>query len=118
MGTVYAVANQKGGVGKTTTAVNVASCVAAAGSQTLLVDLDPQCNATVALGGGREMHPSSYDCLTGDVSVAEPARPGPTTSGSSPPAATSPGPPSSCRGSTAPRRGCASAWGRCASASR
>src|ERR1700733_9968697 len=75
MGTVYAVANQKGGVGKTTTAVNVASCVAAGGRQTLLVDLDPQCNATVALGGGREMHPSSYDCLTGDVSVAEAARP-------------------------------------------
>src|SRR4029077_5354858 len=75
MGTVYAVANQKGGVGKTTTAVNVASCVAAAGSQTLLVALAPQCNATVALGGGREMHPSSYDCLTGDVSVAEAARP-------------------------------------------
>ena len=75
MGTVYAVANQKGGVGKTTTAVNLASCVAAGGAQTLLVDLDPQCNATVALGGGREMHPSSYDCLTGDVSVAEAARP-------------------------------------------
>ena len=75
MGTVYAVANQKGGVGKTTTAVNVAACVAAAGSQTLLVDLDPQCNATVALGGDRDMHPSSYDCLTGDVSVAEAARP-------------------------------------------
>jgi chromosome partitioning protein len=75
MGTVYAVANQKGGVGKTTTAVNVASCIAAGGAQTLLVDLDPQCNATVALGGGREMHPSSYDCLTGDVSVAEAARP-------------------------------------------
>jgi chromosome partitioning protein len=75
MGTVYAIANQKGGVGKTTTAVNLASCEAAAGEQTLLVDLDPQCNATVALGGGREMHPSSYDCLTGDVSVAEAARP-------------------------------------------
>jgi chromosome partitioning protein len=75
MGVVYAVANQKGGVGKTTTAVNLAACVAAGGSQTLLVDLDPQCNATVALGGGRDMHPSSYDCLTGDVSVAEAARP-------------------------------------------
>ena len=75
MGTVYAVANQKGGVGKTTTAVNLASIAAAEGQQTLLVDLDPQCNATVALGGGREMHPSSYDCLTGDVSVAEAARP-------------------------------------------
>jgi chromosome partitioning protein len=75
MGLVYAVSNQKGGVGKTTTAVNLASCVAASGAQTLLVDLDPQCNATVALGGERDMHPSSYDCLTGDVSVAEAARP-------------------------------------------
>jgi len=76
MGVVYAIANQKGGVGKTTTAVNVAACVASSGSQTLLVDLDPQCNATVALGGERDLHPSSYDCLTGDVSVAEAARPG------------------------------------------
>jgi chromosome partitioning protein len=75
MGVVYAIANQKGGVGKTTTAVNVAACVARGGSQTLLVDLDPQCNATVALGGERDMHPSSYDCLTGEVSVAEAARP-------------------------------------------
>jgi chromosome partitioning protein len=75
MGVVYAVANQKGGVGKTTTAVNVAACVAAAGAQTLLVDLDPQCNATVALGGDRDLHPSSYDCLTGGVSIAEAARP-------------------------------------------
>lgn len=75
MGTVYAIANQKGGVGKTTTAVNLAACVAARGAQTLLVDLDPQCNATVALGGDRDRHPSSYDCLTGDVSVAEAARP-------------------------------------------
>jgi len=75
MGKVYAVANQKGGVGKTTTAVNLASCAAAEGQQTLLVDLDPQCNATVALGGAKEIHPSSYDCLTGDVSVAQAARP-------------------------------------------
>jgi chromosome partitioning protein len=75
MGVVYAVANQKGGVGKTTTSVNLAACVAASGSQTLLVDLDPQCNATVALGLDRDLHPSSYDCLTSDVSVAEAARP-------------------------------------------
>ena len=75
MGKVYAVANQKGGVGKTTTAVNLASCSATAGRQTLLVDLDQQCNATVALGGDRDLHPSSYDCLTGEVSVAEAARP-------------------------------------------
>jgi chromosome partitioning protein len=75
MGMVYAVANQKGGVGKTTTAVNLVACVASGRSQALLVDLDPQCNATVALGAGRELRPSSYDCLIGDVSVAEAARP-------------------------------------------
>jgi chromosome partitioning protein len=75
MGLVYALANQKGGVGKTTTAVNLAACVAAEGPQTLLVDLDPQCNATVALGAERDLHPSSYDCLIGEVSVAEAARP-------------------------------------------
>src|SRR5918992_1662982 len=75
MGSVYAIANQKGGVGKTTTTVNMGACVAASGRQTLLVDLDQQCNATVALGIERDASPSSYDCLTGKVSVAEAARP-------------------------------------------
>lgn len=75
MGAVYAIANQKGGVGKTTTAVNVASCVANQGNQVLLVDLDQQANATVALGLDRDSSPSSYDCLIGESSVAEAARP-------------------------------------------
>ena len=75
MGTVYAIANQKGGVGKTTTAVNMGACVARDGRQTLIVDLDAQCNATVALGLDKGQSPSSYECLTGEVSVAEAARP-------------------------------------------
>ena len=75
MGSVYAVANQKGGVGKTTTAINIAACAAETGSQVLICDLDPQCNATVALGLGRDLNPSSYQCLLGERSVAEAARP-------------------------------------------
>jgi chromosome partitioning protein len=75
MGSVYAVANQKGGVGKTTTAVNIAACAADVGNQVLICDLDPQCNATVALGLGRDLSPSTYQCLMGERSVAEAARP-------------------------------------------
>jgi len=75
MGTVYAIANQKGGVGKTTTSVNLGSCLAANGRQTLVVDLDHQCNATVALGLDRNLHPSVYDCLIGEHSIAASARP-------------------------------------------
>ena len=63
MGQIYAVANQKGGVGKTTTAVNMAACVAEAGYGTLLVDLDPQCNATGALGLPKDLVPNTYSCL-------------------------------------------------------
>jgi chromosome partitioning protein len=75
MGVVYAIANQKGGVGKTTTAVNLAASVADAGYPTLLVDLDPQCNATVALGLAKDASPNVYDSLSGDMFLADAAVP-------------------------------------------
>ncbi len=74
MGEIYAIANQKGGVGKTTTAVNVAACVAEAGYPTLLADLDPQCNATVALGVPKDSERSVYACLGGDLELSDAAR--------------------------------------------
>src|SRR2546428_14046372 len=71
MGTVYAIANQKGGVGKTTTAVNVGACIAEAGYTTLLVDVDPQANATIALGIPRTRRPGLYEVLSGVASAPD-----------------------------------------------
>jgi chromosome partitioning protein len=70
---IYALANQKGGVGKTTTAINLAACLAQAGERALVVDLDPQANATSGLGEHAN-GTSSYDLLDG-ASLTELVRP-------------------------------------------
>lgn len=72
MGTIYAVVNQKGGVGKTTTAVNVAAYLAISGARTLLVDSDPQANTTSGLGIDRKsLERSIYSVLIDGVAVKE-----------------------------------------------
>jgi len=75
MGTVYAIANQKGGVGKTTTAVNLAACVAEAGYDALLLDIDPQANATIGLGIDKGDADTIYDVLSGSSTVEDVIRP-------------------------------------------
>ncbi len=68
---IYAIANQKGGVGKTTTAVNLGAFLALAGQRVLLVDLDPQCNASSSVGLDKnKVNPSSYEVLLGHVPAA------------------------------------------------
>lgn len=72
MARVIAVTNQKGGVGKTTTAVNLAACFAAAEKRTVLVDMDPQGNATSGLGISREgPGPYIYEVLMGEAKASE-----------------------------------------------
>lgn len=72
MGRIVAVANQKGGVGKTTTAINLGACLAAAERSVLLVDMDPQANATSGLGVSRQStRDGTYAALVGNRSIEE-----------------------------------------------
>lgn len=72
MGKIIAVANQKGGVGKTTSTVNLAACVGLSGKKVLLIDIDPQGNATSGVGiNKRNVKASSYDILIGEAKAEE-----------------------------------------------
>ena len=72
MGRIIAVANQKGGVGKTTTAINLSSCLAEAGKKILTIDMDPQGNTTSGLGLDKnEMESTVYELMLGECTVNE-----------------------------------------------
>ena len=72
MGRVIAVANQKGGVGKTTTAINLSACLAEKGQKVLAIDMDPQGNMTSGLGIDKdEVEKNIYDLMIGQVGVEE-----------------------------------------------
>ena len=69
---IFVLANQKGGVGKTTTAINLGTALAAVGEEVLVIDLDPQGNASTGLGVDRHQRTiSTYDVLLGELSLAD-----------------------------------------------
>src|SRR5213082_1216064 len=73
---ILSLANQKGGVGKTTTAINLGTALAAIGERVLIVDLDPQGNASTGLGiGHKDRQISIYDVMVGAATLTQAARP-------------------------------------------